>query len=164
MNKKLTKESKISCRFPARNQIGDLRELEWSLPEGLILEQLVLDGNPILFGTTSNHPYPWPLAKQLHMADTGVKSLSSTGMVFEHRAEKTRHYITPNNSNSTEERSLFLSDNVWRVMELLDLSNNDRMQVESSALQKLSNLTTLKAAQAMLQPEILQWIESPNTK
>ncbi|KAI1716317.1 leucine rich repeat domain-containing protein [Ditylenchus destructor] len=160
----LQRATRLKILNLARNQIGDLRELEWSLPEGLILEQLVLDGNPILFGTTSNHPYPWPLAKQLHMADTGVKSLSSTGMVFEHRAEKTRHYITPNNSNSTEERSLFLSDNVWRVMELLDLSNNDRMQVESSALQKLSNLTTLKAAQAMLQPEILQWIESPNTK
>lgn len=66
----------------AGNQLEMLDRLEWALPTGLVLDQLVMDGNPISMGLSEQADAPWPLAKQLHLARANVEMINSTHLIF----------------------------------------------------------------------------------
>lgn len=67
----------------ARNKIRNLDALKWSLPGGLILEQLYLESNPIKLGLAGDSDIKWPIARQLFVANTNIQLLNATHMVFE---------------------------------------------------------------------------------
>ena len=80
----LSRMDKLRILNLARNKIVNLSNIEFAVPDGLILEQLVLDGNPIRFGFKEG-VYKWPLTRQIHMADTRMTKLNSTHILFEVR-------------------------------------------------------------------------------
>lgn len=66
----------------ARNKIHNLDALKFSMPGGLVLEQLHLESNPIRLGLAADSSVNWPLSRQLLISNTNVKLLNSTHMVF----------------------------------------------------------------------------------
>uniref|UniRef100_A0A915CQ09 Toll-like receptor 3 n=1 Tax=Ditylenchus dipsaci TaxID=166011 RepID=A0A915CQ09_9BILA len=141
----------------ARNRIADVNDLEWSLPMGLVLEQLVLDSNPIERSMEGESKFAWPLTRQLHLAGTGLEIIRAEEFTF---GRATRKLFPPNSSNT---HSIILTNKHWKVMELLDLSENPNLVIHSSALAKFSNLTSLKLRRVNIQQEFLQWINAPTT-
>lgn len=66
----------------ARNKIRDLDALKWSLPGGLVLEQLHLESNPVKLGRAADSTIKWPLTKQFFISNMNIQSLNVTHMVF----------------------------------------------------------------------------------
>jgi hypothetical protein len=66
----------------ARNRIRNLDLLKWSLPAGLILEQLHLETNPISLGLSADSDIKWPLAHQLFVSNVNIESINSTHVLF----------------------------------------------------------------------------------
>lgn len=66
----------------ARNKIRNLDALKWSLPGGLVLEQLHLESNPIKLGLAADSTIKWPLTKQFFISNMNVQLLNSTHMIF----------------------------------------------------------------------------------
>lgn len=79
----LRRSTKLRILNLSGNLIRDLDEIEWSLPNGLILEELNLNDNPIeLSSSAQNKEFPWPFAKQLYMENCQLESVSSNNLIF----------------------------------------------------------------------------------
>ncbi|CAD5234099.1 unnamed protein product [Bursaphelenchus xylophilus] len=138
----------------ARNKINNLDDLEWSLPEGLILEQLHLDGNPIKLGKSESSIHSWPRTRQLNLANANVMHVNSTHVIFQDSPLCLQEAC----------RALRLSPKVWEVMHSLDLSENSKIHLHPSAFESLTNLSSLRLAGCPLSDNILTWLDSPTNR
>ncbi|KAK0421012.1 hypothetical protein QR680_015022 [Steinernema hermaphroditum] len=132
----------------ARNRIVDLSNLDLKLPDGLRLEQLNLNGNPISLVSKS---VSWPLVEQLHMADTNLHFMNST------------HFVFASGTECFEDdscRSIPISQDHWSNLHSVDFSDNPNLKIHPTALDKLTPIVSLNLASALLPSEFPNWIHT----
>uniref|UniRef100_A0AC34F7G1 LRRCT domain-containing protein n=1 Tax=Panagrolaimus sp. ES5 TaxID=591445 RepID=A0AC34F7G1_9BILA len=119
----------------ARNKIQDLNNVELSLPDNVILDQLVLDGNPIEIGVKLGTQI-WPKMRQLHMSNTRMEKLNGTHIVFEASES------CPNISC----RTIIIPTIFWTHLVTADFGQNSKLEVHPTTMPLLANLTALNLA------------------
>ncbi|KAE9551321.1 hypothetical protein FO519_005472 [Halicephalobus sp. NKZ332] len=135
----LSRMEKLRILNLARNRILNLSNVEFALPDGLILEQLVLDGNPIRFGFKEG-VYKWPVTRQVHMADTRMEKLNGSHIVFESSPM----------CISEDCRYLSIPSTFWSHLVTADFGSNPELNIHSSVMPFLANLTALNLAETHL--------------
>uniref|UniRef100_A0AC34PZV5 Uncharacterized protein n=1 Tax=Panagrolaimus sp. JU765 TaxID=591449 RepID=A0AC34PZV5_9BILA len=135
----MSKMDKLRILNLARNKITNLSNIEFAIPDGLVLEQLVLDGNPIRFGFKEG-TYKWPMTRQVHMANTRMVKLNGTFAVFE---------ASPMCEDESC-RSLRIPTSFWSHLITADFGANPELKIHPQAMPLLANLTALNLAETHL--------------
>lgn len=130
----------------ARNLIRDLHLITNILPPKHILEQLILDGNPI---ELSSKEVRLPVARQLHLSDSNMQLITDTEIVF---LKSARCF-----SNSRC-RTLQMPQQQWSILRTLDVSWHEELTIEASLLRMISNVSNLNFASSTLPPSFPDWL------
>ncbi|TKR67133.1 hypothetical protein L596_023334 [Steinernema carpocapsae] len=132
----------------ARNRIADVSSLDLDLAEGVRLEQLNLDGNPLAVVTK---PVLWPAVEQLHMANTNLHFMNKTHLVFAASFDC---------SEDDRCRAIQITPDQWTNLHSIDFSNNPNLKVHSSALEMMTPIISLNLAGAILSNEFPNWLHT----
>ncbi|CEF63777.1 Cysteine-rich flanking region, C-terminal domain and Leucine-rich repeat and Leucine-rich repeat, typical subtype-containing protein [Strongyloides ratti] len=137
----------------ARNKINNVGIFENIIPNNIILDQFVLDGNILerTFMLNDNSGYgTFPLAKQLHLSNTGIIGITKD------------YFILSENKNSINEKWTMVpfSYQQWSILKYLDLSYNQKLKINHLALELMNNITTLKLDHSKIPNEFMKWLDT----
>uniref|UniRef100_A0A1I7XAQ0 AIRS_C domain-containing protein n=1 Tax=Heterorhabditis bacteriophora TaxID=37862 RepID=A0A1I7XAQ0_HETBA len=131
----------------AGNRIFNLTPMPWILAENVILEELDLSDNPLSLSTKNTS---LPSARQLYLSNSNLEMINSSAVLFQ-----------PSTPCPMNESCRYLSLNSLNVSRIttLDLSRNEELTIDISALEAFENISYLDLALNHLPPKFSDWLE-----
>lgn len=130
----------------AYNRITNLNQIKQLLPADHVLEQLSLEGNQIEVSTADSH---LPLARQLHLANTNMATINGTAITFATSSQCASNVAC---------RILFVPERQWSILRAVDVSANEELIVDPSALKVLTNVWSINFANTRLPMSFTSWL------